>query len=149
MRMSRRTGLYGAGIKDLYLFNKGAVPGFTWTPAGVTNYAGTRIGTVLEAYADINQGESREGVHASLKIDVDVTRYRTIRFSIDHKGSEASITVDGQRVSGGAGDRSIDVSAMTGVKSIYLNSGTINKPETQTPRVSSSITVSRVWMSKR
>ena len=146
MRMSRRAGIYGAGAKDLYLFNGGAVPGYTWTGSS-TSYANTTISTYLSASASIGQGEVYENARARLTISADLTDYSMAWFTVEQKGSEARITVGGSSVPISVGDVSYDISGMTGSKQIVLDSGSVSKtvPEGS---VSSSIKVTKVWLSK-
>lgn len=144
--MSRRLAVDGGGLKDLYLFDGGTVQGFTWSPNDVTSYASTTISTYLQAEASITIGQVYEGAHASLTINVDVTRYKKIYFQVSTYGSAASITVGGTNVSGGTGTKSLDISGMTGSKTIRLNSGSVSKTTTA-GNVSSSIRVTKVWLS--
>ncbi len=144
MRMSRRMCLYSGGKSDLYLFDGGAVPGYTWSPHH-TNYADATITTELQARAYIGPGEVYEGVWASLTLSVDVTAYNTIYFEVAHRSSSASITVGGVSVQSGTGTKSIDVSGMTGSQEIRLRTGTIGKTD-PSGSVSSSVTVTKVWM---
>ena len=146
MRMSRRAGIYGAGAKDLYLFNGGAVPGYTWTGSS-TSYANTTISTYLSATASIGQGQVYGDAHASLSISVDVTDYSKAWFTVEQKGSEARITVDGSSVPFSVGDVSYDISGMTGTKEIRLDSGSVSKTVPD-GSVSSTIRVTKVWLSK-
>ena len=146
MRMSRRAGIYGAGAKDMYLFNGGAVPGYTWSEHS-TSYASTTISTYLEASASIGQGEVYSNARAYLTISADLTDYSKAWFTVEQKNSGARITVDGSSVPSGTGDVSYDISGMTGTKEIRLDSGSVSKtvPEGS---VSSSIKVTKVWLSK-
>lgn len=145
MRMSRRMCLYSiGGTSDLYLFDGGAVPGYTWSPHH-TNYADATITTSLDASAYIGQGEVYEGAWASLTLSVDVTNYNTIHFEVTHRSSSASITVGGVAVQSGTGQKSLDISGMTGSQQISLRTGTIGKTD-PSGSVSSSVTVTKVWM---